>query len=74
MPIYGHSIGLSASLIGVIMGTFATAVLLTRIVMPALVRKSNEETVLFGSLSLAAGAFIMKTDARLRVRATCCDS
>ena len=54
MPIYGHSIGLSASRIGIIMGTFAIAVLLARVVMPALVRKTSEETVLFGSLSLAA--------------------
>ena len=59
MPIYGHSIGLSASLIGVIMGTFAIAVLAARGVMPALVRRSSEETVLFGSLSLAAGACVL---------------
>ncbi len=30
MPIYGHSIGLSASLIGIIIGTYAIAVLMTR--------------------------------------------
>jgi len=30
MPIYGHSLGLSASLIGIIMGAFATAMLVMR--------------------------------------------
>lgn len=56
MPIYGHSIGLSASLIGIIIGTYAVAVLMTRLVMSALVKRSSEETVLYGSLALAAAA------------------
>jgi predicted MFS family arabinose efflux permease len=56
MPIYGHSIGLSASLIGIILGTYAVAVLLTRLVMSALVKRSSEEAVLCGSLALAAAA------------------
>jgi len=59
MPIYGHSIGLSASLIGVIIGTYAVAVLMTRLVMTALVKRSSEETVLYGSLALAAGACLL---------------
>ncbi len=59
MPIYGHSVGLPASLIGIIIGTYAVAMLLARIVMPALVRKSSEEMVLFGSLSLAAAACVL---------------
>jgi MFS family permease len=59
MPIYGHSLGLSASLIGVIMGVYAIAQLLMRGVMPVLVRRSSEEGVLFGSLSLAAVAFFL---------------
>jgi len=54
MPIYGHSLGLSASVIGIIMGAFAAAMLLMRSVMPIMVRKSSEETALFGSLGLAA--------------------
>lgn len=59
MPIYGHSLGLSASLIGIIMGTFAVAMLMMRSVMPALVRRTSEEWTLFGSLALAAAAFVM---------------
>src|SRR4051812_22520656 len=54
LPIYGRSIGLSASLIGVVMGSFAVALLVVRTVMPALVRRSSEERVLSASLFLAA--------------------
>ena len=56
MPIYGHSIDLSASLIGIILGTYAVAVLMTRLVMSALVKRSSEEGVLCLSLALAAVA------------------
>jgi MFS family permease len=59
MPIYGHSIGLSASLIGMIIGTYAIALLLARVVMPVMSRKSSEEMVLFGSLALAAAACLV---------------
>ncbi len=59
MPIYGHSLGLSASVIGIIMGAFAAAMLLMRSVMPIMVRKSNEETALFGSLVLAAAVCVL---------------
>jgi MFS family permease len=58
MPIYGHSIGLSATRIGIVLGTYAVAVLLTRLVMTMLVKRSNEETVLYGSLALAAIACV----------------
>jgi len=59
MPIYGHSLGLSASVIGIIMGAFAAAMLLMRSVMPILVRKSSEEWALFGSLGLAAAISLL---------------
>lgn len=59
MPIYGHSIGLSASLIGIVLGTYAVAVLMTRLVMTSLVRRSSEETVLYGSLALAAAVCVL---------------
>jgi MFS family permease len=55
MPIYGHSIGLSASQIGLVMGSFALALMLVRTVMPALVRHSSEERV-FSLSMLVAGA------------------
>ncbi len=56
MPIYGYSLGLPASVIGIIMGAFGAAMLLMRTAIPLMVRMSSEETVLFGSLSLAAAA------------------
>lgn len=59
MPIYGHSIGLSASLIGVLMGAFAVALLVVRTVMPALVRRLGEESVLSYSLLFAAGSCLL---------------
>ncbi len=54
MPIYGYSLGLPASAIGIIMGAFGAAMLLMRTAIPWMVSMSSEETVLFGSLSLAA--------------------
>ncbi len=59
MPIYGHSIGLSASLIGIVIGTYAVGIIGTRLVMTALVKRSSEETVLYGSLALAAVACML---------------
>jgi MFS family permease len=58
IPIYGSSIGLSASQIGIVMGSFALAVMGVRTVMPELVRRSNEERVFSASLFVAAGACI----------------
>jgi MFS family permease len=56
LPIYGHSIGLSASQIGIAMGVYATAMLAVRLIMPWLVRRSSEERVLSLSLFFAGVA------------------
>jgi predicted MFS family arabinose efflux permease len=53
LPIYARSLEFSASQIGITMGTFASALLVVRTFMPALVRRSSEERVLSGSLYLA---------------------
>jgi len=53
LPIYGHSIGLSASQIGLVIGAYATSLLFIRALMPALVRYWSEERVLSGSMLLA---------------------
>jgi MFS family permease len=55
LPIYGHSIGLSASQIGMILGAFGFALLIVRALMPRLVRRSSEERVLAASLVLGTG-------------------
>ncbi|MGE0559011.1 MAG: MFS transporter [Burkholderiales bacterium] len=54
LPIYGHRIGLSATEIGLILGAFGLALLIVRLVMPHLVKRSSEERVLAASLLLAA--------------------
>lgn len=54
VPIYGHSIGLSASTIGTILGMFAAATFVTRIVLPAITRRYGVEAVL--SAAMFAGA------------------
>src|SRR5262245_46949400 len=58
IPIYGSSIGLSASRIGIVMGSYALAVMGVRSLMPALVRRSNEEGVFSASLFVASAACI----------------
>lgn len=59
LPIYAHSVGFSASRIGIIMGAFALALLLVRIAMPVLVRHSSEERVLSASLFLAGASCLL---------------
>jgi len=56
MPIYGHSIGLTASQIGIVMGSFGLAFLVVRTVLTALVRRSGEARVFSYSLALAGVA------------------
>jgi MFS family permease len=59
MPIYGHSIGLSASQIGIVMGSFALAMMLVRIVMPRLARRWSEERVFSVSLFVAGSVSLV---------------
>jgi MFS family permease len=54
LPLYGHSIGLTATEIGMVIGGYALALLCVRAAMPGLVRRSSEERVLCGSLFFAA--------------------
>ena len=58
-PIYGHAIGFSASSIGLILGLYAAATFVARIVLPTAVKKSDEDTVLTFSLVLAGAAFLL---------------
>lgn len=59
MPIYGHSIGLSASGIGLVLGTFAAAAFVVRAMMPALVRSMGERRLLARSLWVAGAAYLV---------------
>ena len=59
LPIYGHSIGLSASAIGAILGTVSVATFLIRGIVPFLIRKLTEAEILSYSVFIAASAFIL---------------
>ncbi len=57
IPIYGSRVGLSASTIGVIMGTFAVATFAVRLVMPLLVRRVKEWHTVTAALLITAGTY-----------------
>ena len=58
VPIYGHSIGLSASTIGNILGVFAAATFLVRVVVARLTHRYGIEMVLRAAAFCAAVLFI----------------
>jgi len=58
LPIYGHSIGLSATMIGVILGAFAAAAILVRFFLPHLTKWLGDERVMTSSMLLAGLLFL----------------
>ena len=59
MPIYGHSVGLSATAIGSVMSAFAISIILLRLVLPWAVRRSSEARLLTYAMFVACGAFVL---------------
>jgi predicted MFS family arabinose efflux permease len=59
MPIYGHSVGLSASAIGVVLAMSGIAAFVVRIWLPVLVKRWGPDTVFNGSLYVSAVAFLL---------------
>jgi MFS family permease len=59
LPLYGHSVGLSASAIGMVLGAFAAAAFVVRAMIPRLVRLYGEEATLTYSLFLAAATGVL---------------
>ncbi len=59
LPIYGHSIGLSASAIGSILSATAIATFVIRGVVPWLIKKLSEAEILTYSVFVAAFSFIL---------------
>lgn len=57
VPVFSHSIGLSASTIGIILGAYAAAVFLSRFMLPALLSRFRSEQIMFASMLVAACAF-----------------
>jgi MFS family permease len=58
VPIYGHSIGLSASTIGNILGAFAIATFIVRVMLPRLTARYGIEPVLAAATFAAALLFV----------------
>ena len=59
MPIYGHALGLSASVIGAVLSTFAVASFVVRLAMPRLIARLGEERLLEYSFYLGAASFML---------------
>lgn len=59
IPVYGTSIGLSASQIGLVLGSFAAATFAIRLAMPTLSRRYREWQVLLFTLITAAIGFAL---------------
>src|SRR6185503_19305219 len=57
LPVYGRSIGLAPSAIGMVLSCYAVAGFIVRVVMDRLARRYTEIGVLTGSLFLAALAY-----------------
>jgi MFS family permease len=58
-PVYGHSIGLSASAIGAVLGVFALATFTVRVFLPALATRYTEAQILACGIFIAAAAFVL---------------
>jgi MFS family permease len=59
MPIYGHSIGLSATMIGVVLGAHAAATFVVRALLPVLVRRWGEDPVMTAAMVTAGITFLL---------------
>ncbi len=59
MPVYTHSIGLSASTIGVVLAMNSVAAFMVRLVLPRLVAKYTEEGTLAYAFYIGAAAFLL---------------
>ncbi len=59
MPIYGHSVGLSATAIGVILATFSAATLVIRIFLPRMMKNHDEIRILTVAIFVASVAYLL---------------
>lgn len=59
LPIYAHSVSLSASEIGVVLAMFAAASFVVRAAMPRLIAHSSEERVLAWAFFVGAASFML---------------
>jgi len=59
IPIYGSSIGLSASSIGLVLGSFSVATFVIRVLLPAISRRLTAWPLLTVSLATAGATFLL---------------
>jgi MFS family permease len=57
VPVFAHQIGLSASVIGIILGSYALAIVLTRFMLGTMMKYLTAEQIMVWFLLLAAAAF-----------------
>jgi MFS family permease len=75
VPVYGNSIGLSASMIGLILAAFAAATFVVRLALPLYARRVSEHRVLTGALFVSAAvyaAFPFSTDVGMLMALSFC--
>jgi MFS family permease len=58
-PVYGVSIGLTASVIGVILGVNASAFFIVRLLIPIFTKKYQDQTILMYSMFVSAGSMCL---------------
>ena len=59
MPIYGHSAGLSASAIGIVLAMFSVSAFVVRLFLPSMIFRLSEEKVLAFSFFTGAASFLL---------------
>jgi MFS family permease len=59
MPIYGHSFGMSASAIGVVLAMFSLAAFIVRLILPLLIERLSVDRVLAYSFLIGAAGFTL---------------
>lgn len=58
MPVYAHGLGLSASVVGVIMACFPAAAFISRICLRGFLKRASPEAILRRSFLIATAAFV----------------
>jgi MFS family permease len=59
MPLHGHALGLSASTIGIVLGTFAVAAFIARFALPLVLRRVSVPRLLSSAMLAAAAGFLL---------------
>ena len=72
VPVLGHERGFSASVIGLVIGAFATAASLVRLLIPLLAHRLREASVIVGAMLVTAAVFAVYPLVRSAAGMTAC--